>query len=184
MALEVVLEAVTGLSLPDLMEQRLFRPLGMTQTAFARPDAVEPGLARSYVTAPDGTPREACSVPARYYGGGGLVSTVEDVARFDRALLDGRLLPDVAREALWASSPETGYAALGVWTYEKPVGARTVRVVERQGLTGGFHLLNVLLPDTGHALVVVRTAGTASLDGLAWQPGLADDLVRALLGAD
>ena len=143
----------------------------------------EPRLARSYLRADDGTDREACVVPSRYGAGAALVSTAADVLRFDRALLGGRLLSDEARAVLWDASPETAYAALGQWVYEKALpDGRQVRVVERQGMVGGFHLLNVLLPDDDRALVVFRTAGDATLDGLAWQPGLADDLVRALYG--
>lgn len=178
--LQAVLEAVTGQPFAALVAQRVAGPLGMTDTRLAT-GAVEPRLAEGYA----GDAPGPCLRPARYGAAGGLVSTAPDLARFGAALLDGRLLPPALRDTLWASGPATGWAAMGQWAYPRRFAdGRTVRVVERQGVMGAYEALHVLLPEEGLVVVVLKNAGTASLFGLAWQPGLAADVVEAVLAPE
>jgi len=77
----------------DVMRERLLTPLGMDDTGFA---AVEPArLATAYQRSPGGwevldPPEGQWSRPPAFAdGSGGLVSSVDDVLRFGRMLLDG-----------------------------------------------------------------------------------------------
>ncbi len=98
-----VVEAVTGQSLGSYFDQHIFRPLGMTDTQFGRPDSHR--VATIHHRLPDGGLRAGSSGrPARpelESGGGGLYSTASDYLRFLGMLLrggDGVLRPDtVAR---------------------------------------------------------------------------------------
>lgn len=74
--------------------------------------------------------------------------------------------------------------AQGAWSYEKPVGEARVRVIERQGTFGALGVLNVLLPDSGRAVILLKNAGGANLFVLSYQPGLPDDLVRLVAEAE
>ena len=91
----LVVEALSGLSLGAFLEQRLFRPLGMVDTAF-QVDGKR--LARSLPLDPDtGAPQ---SLPDRTEalrfecGGGGLACTALDYLRFAQMLLGGGVLGD------------------------------------------------------------------------------------------
>lgn len=175
--LEAVLEAASGEPFARLVQDRIAAPLGLTDTRVAD-GAVEPRLAAPYA----GNAPGPCFDVARFGAAAALVSTAPDLARFGAALLDGRLLPAALRDTLWASGPETGWAAMGQWVYPKRLAdGRAVRVVERQGSLGAHEALHVLLPDEGLVVVVLKNAGTASLFGLAWQPGLPADLLEAAL---
>lgn len=107
-----IIERLTGQSLPDFMDQEIFAPLGMVDTAFHIPPEKTDRLAALYFKAGE-APLTAIANPMRrdYFkpptlamGGGGLVSTVADYARFaqmllNRGALDGRriLSEDAAR---------------------------------------------------------------------------------------
>ncbi len=91
-----LVEVASGLSLDEFFEQRIFRPLGMTDTSFGlRPDDDPRTLARLYVPVrkdPLGPPVGISPMdpmgdlfltePECLQGGGGLVSTAADYLRF------------------------------------------------------------------------------------------------------
>ena len=176
LVLEAVLEAATGEPFGALLQARILGPLGMADSGLLREDAVVGRLVEAY----DGDAPAACLARWRFGAAAAMYATADDLARFDLALMRGALLPPDRLAALWASSPERGYVAQGVWSYAKPVGTERTRVVERQGVFGPLGVLNVLLPDAGRAVVVLRNAGGADLTALSYRPGLPDDLVRVL----
>ena len=93
----VLLERAAGVRLPRLLEERLFRPLGMTDTAFwVATDKVH-RLTSFYAGGPSGldlidrgdASSWWASPPALSDGSGGLVSTLDDVWAFQRMLAAG-----------------------------------------------------------------------------------------------
>ena len=94
----LIVEAVSGQTLGAFLEDRLFRPLGMTDTSFQVAPDQAPRLARCLPNDPD--TGEAQSVPDRAQalrfecGGGGLASTALDYLRFAQMLLAGGALGD------------------------------------------------------------------------------------------
>ena len=176
--LQAVMEAVTGEPFESLLQARILDPLGMADSGLLRPDTVVERLVETYEG--DGPP--GCFATWRLGAAGAMVGTAADLARFDLALMAGAILPPERLVELWASSPETTYAAQGAWSYPKTVGEARVRVIERTGLIAPFNGLNVLLPESGRAIVVLKSAGDADLFALSYRPGLPDDLVRVLFG--
>jgi methyl acetate hydrolase len=87
-----VLEAVTGKRLGEVMQERIFAPLGMTSTAFSLTPAMRTRLARVHQREADGslTPLdfELPPNPDVHMGGHGLYSTVGDYCRFIRMWLN------------------------------------------------------------------------------------------------
>ena len=108
--LGVLIARVSGGSLPEFLAERLFEPLGMTDTGFHVP-AAELGRFTSYyrprpdggLTLADAPGGQWSSPPAFASGGGGLVSTVDDWYAFARMLLAGGAGPD-GRPVLSAES--------------------------------------------------------------------------------
>ena len=178
LVLQAVMEAVTGQSFEALVRSRVLDPLGMETAGVFRQGAVVPRLAESY----EGDRPAGCFARWRLGAAAAMYGTAADLARFDLALMAGDLLPPERLETLWASTAERGWVAQGAWAYPKAVGGGSVFVVERQGRFDPQWALNVLLPESGRAVVILKNAGDASLSGLAWQPGLPDDLVRVLSG--
>ena len=99
-----IIERLTGQGLPAFMRETIFAPLCMIDTDFFVPEPKLPRLATPYhkygtdrLTVVDHPryardPRVIPTVPS---GGGGLVSTLDDYARFAQMLLNGGILDDV-----------------------------------------------------------------------------------------
>jgi CubicO group peptidase (beta-lactamase class C family) len=91
-----VIEAASGKRLGDFMTERLFRPLGMVDTAFWVPDDKRQRLAEPFEKHPTtGAPIKLIDVskpPGNDSGGGGAVSTAGDYLRFAQMLSNGGIL--------------------------------------------------------------------------------------------
>ena len=88
-----VVEAISGKRLGEVMQERIFRPLGMDDTAFTLSDAMRKRLARVHQRGADGalTPLldfELPGDPEQHMGGHGLYSTALDYAKFIRMWLN------------------------------------------------------------------------------------------------
>lgn len=92
----VLVSRVTGQSLPEVLAERVFAPLGMTDTAFAVPAAKRDRFTSYYRHDPagglelaDGPGGQWSTVPALPLGNGGLAGTAADWLAFGRMLLAG-----------------------------------------------------------------------------------------------
>jgi CubicO group peptidase (beta-lactamase class C family) len=126
-----VVEVAAGTSLDRFFAERLFRPLGMTETSFWVDDADAGRLAALYSPSPktgrivrnDAMGKAVLTPPTFLSGGGGLVSTAGDYHRFTRMLL---------------GEGELEGARL--------LGPRTVRYMARNHLPGGVDLETIGRP--------------------------------------
>ena len=83
-------EAVSGQTLAQYMQDNMFTPLGMTDTGFAIGPAQRQRLAKIHARTPDGlvsTDTEIPQSPEFHMGGGGLYATVGDYLKFARMIL-------------------------------------------------------------------------------------------------
>ncbi len=121
-----LVEVISGQPLDVFLRDRIFTPLGMTETAFDAVDRTD-RLAALYI--PDGDKKavrfdpigKLAARPATFLsGGGGLMSTIGDYHRFLRCLLDGGTL-DGARI----------------------LGPRTIGLMGRNHLPGGVDLITI-----------------------------------------
>ena len=146
----LIVEAATGHKLGKELTRRIFRPLGLRDTYFPvnRPDI--PGRnARGYSLplSPQGEVLDGPLVdftvynPSLAWAAGALVSDLDDLARFFRALLGGRLLPPrLLAKMLTTVTIEPGFGyGLGLMVIETPAG----RLVGHGGSIPGF--FNVVL---------------------------------------
>ncbi len=92
-----LVEVISGQTLDEFFQQRIFEPLGMVDTGFSVPEPQVDRLTTSYVrgkdrvlTAVDSRTRSAYTRPPEYLSGaGGLVSTAADYQRFAQMLVNG-----------------------------------------------------------------------------------------------
>lgn len=99
-----IIEVAAGAPLGDVLRQNIFAPLGMADTGFFVPPEKAARLGACYMATPDHPMRLVDDAPSSAYltpprmesGGGGLVSTMDDYARFAEMLRlrgDGLLAP-------------------------------------------------------------------------------------------
>ncbi len=166
-----LLEAVTRTPYARLVQTRIAAPLKMASLQLSGPHL--PGLV-------EGKPEPAQRLAA-YASAGALTGTVRDLWRFDQALIDGRLLPQAARETMWDGQPKLGFAALGQWAYTVPLAgcATPQRIIERRGGIGGIQARNFILPDRNIVLIAMTNRAETEF-GELWQgKGLGHALLSA-----
>jgi CubicO group peptidase (beta-lactamase class C family) len=93
-----IIEKLSGKPLPEFMEERIFKPLRMTDTGFFVPEEKRKRFATLYSGGPggklvatgtaSGPKADFTAMPGAPSGGGGLVSTARDYARFAQMLLN------------------------------------------------------------------------------------------------
>lgn len=90
--LGAIIEKISGQSYAKFVEQRIFVPLGMTQTAYEGYERTPPLRAAGYSKKGDAFEPSAPLSMALPYAAGSLVSTVDDLNRWDQAIAQGKLL--------------------------------------------------------------------------------------------
>jgi CubicO group peptidase (beta-lactamase class C family) len=90
-----VIEIVSGQPLDQLLESRLFKPLGMVDTGFSVPPEKLSRLIDPPAGASIRPDRDVTTPTTLFSGGGGLVSTAADYLRFCQMLLNGGELDGV-----------------------------------------------------------------------------------------
>lgn len=167
--LSVVVERVSGKTMREFAQERIFGPLGMTSTQYLDDHTlVIPRRAASYRPRPDGGFRaEMCNWEQT--GDGGILTTVEDLAKWDQNFYN----PKVGGPGLIEQLETTG----GLNSGEKIDYARGLNVDEYRGLrrvshNGGwvaFVAEMMRFPDERFSVITLCNVGTANPTGLALQ---------------
>lgn len=180
--LAYVVEAVTGRAFGDELRRRILRPLGLRDTDLPTVAGITGRHAHGYVTF--GEPPGDFDVTYLYpfsWAAGGLTTTVDESARFFRALFSGRLLgPALMRELKTTievdDSDLPSRSGLGVqrWT---PCGVAW----GHSGNAPGYLVYTWISPDTRHETVLMINEDPPSV-GPAALAAYYDLLERAYCG--
>lgn len=154
LAAEVV-QAIEKKKIAEVLKTRIFTPLKMSHTRYTDPTDVVPNRAHGYaVTGPGKFRNILASYPETALGAGTLMSTVDDMAKWDAAVLSGKLLSEKTRN-LWFTPNTTGETTypygLG-WFLDRDQGRP---IYEHGGNTMGFSCSNLLLPSEGASITVL-----------------------------
>jgi CubicO group peptidase (beta-lactamase class C family) len=145
-----VIEVVSGQTYAEFLREEIFSPLGMHDTGADRPEDLLDQRASGYVQDDDGQIRNAPYIYVPILtGGGNLYSTVEDLARWDRALRAHRLISDDAYASFYR--PELNDYANG-WRVGEWEGYWAVR---HSGGLPGFNAFILRIPDEDLCVVVL-----------------------------
>jgi CubicO group peptidase (beta-lactamase class C family) len=170
-----VIEVVSGQRLDEFLAEKIFGPVGMTQTAFWADAQAAPRLAVLYApdssgraTRADALGQAAAAPPKMLSGGGGLVATAGDYHRFTQMLLHRAGSPAGELDGARLLSPRTvGYMSrnhlpggLDLETFGRPLDAES----PARGVGFGLGFSVVLDPIPGK---VIRSAGEIAWGGAA-----------------
>ncbi|MDH3731989.1 MAG: serine hydrolase [Gemmatimonadota bacterium] len=165
--LAVLVERVTGRSLDDFSRERIFEPLGMTQTEW-RDDYTEivPDRATAYRRTADGAFHQLMPFED-IYGNGGLLTTPSDLLRFthnlETAEVGGPLfVEEMHRQGVLDSGRQIKYAGAVIHGEH-----RGVREVHHAGATAGYGAFLTRFPEEGVAVAVMCNVAGANPRGLA-----------------
>lgn len=98
--LGMLIERVTGRSYADYVDQEFFGPLGMRHSRYGSNEAVVPGRVSGYIPDGEGFQNAAYLSPSWPYAAGALLSNVDDLHAWNRALHSGRIIkPETLKRA-------------------------------------------------------------------------------------
>jgi CubicO group peptidase (beta-lactamase class C family) len=129
MVLALLAERASGVEFHDLVDQRVCRPAGMTDTSFLRADEL-PGRAALNYLHDDGLRTNVLHLPVRGNGDGGIYTTAADLHALWSAFFAGRIVSaDTVAEMVRVRSEAPDMAmsyGLGFWLDD---AAGTVRLI-------------------------------------------------------
>jgi D-alanyl-D-alanine carboxypeptidase len=183
LVLGLIVEKASGESYAGYLQARIFQPLGLKATRYCGPARVVGHRAAGYVQ------RDTSVVDAPYtsmtalFAAGGICSTVGDLAAWNRALAQGR----VVGPASWArmTTPE-GAARAHAYGYGLSVAPfEGHRLVGHGGELAGFKGASAYLPDDSLSVTVLTNLGSehGDSDPAADPNKLLLDIVRVVLAA-
>ena len=150
-----ILEKAAGQPLGSFLRERIFDPLGMTHTIYD-PKADDRRVASGFTSFALTPLTPAVREGEGWVGAAGAVySTAEDIARWDVALMDGRVLKPaswnlMSRPRILANGKSSNYGCgLSVAT------RNGLTVYTHGGAVSGFIARNTFIPQTRSAVVVV-----------------------------
>lgn len=167
--LGAVIEKISGQRYADFLASAIFEPLGMKHTAYEGA-AREPVVQAKGYTSVDGgfVPHEPLSM-TQPYAAGSLVSTVDDMARWDAAISRGELLDPAGWNLAFTSYRLTDGSATG-YGFGWEIGAlKGSPVVWHGGCVEGFTTSAIRLPGEKVYVAVLSNSdfGLAEADLLA-----------------
>jgi serine beta-lactamase-like protein LACTB, mitochondrial len=172
-----VMEGASGATYVDFMMQNVLAPAGMDHTQVDNRFTIIPYRTRFYQKTKTGTVENAEFLDSSYkIPGGGWLSSAEDMARFEVAILQDKLMKHATRDLMWTPlKPKDGKEdqyALG-W------GTRTEDGIDTVGHGGGQQGTStyfVLAPRQNAGVVVLTNMEDLSPNQLA------DEILKVLVG--
>ena len=167
--LGAIIEKVSGMTYAAFLEQRIFTPLGMHDTAYDGKEHGKAVRAAGHSRGPSGFVPSAAISMTQPFAAGALVSTADDLARWDAAVSAGKLL----KPATWQRAFAKTTLADGKqsdYGYGWGIGAvRGVPVIEHGGAINGFNTYALRVPSEQVYVVVLRNTdgGTANTQTVA-----------------
>ncbi|MBW3573176.1 MAG: serine hydrolase [Gemmatimonadetes bacterium] len=159
--LAIVVDRVSGMSFAEFSRRELFEPLGMTRTEW-RDDFTRVVKDRATAYALDDGAWHLRMPFENVHGNGGLLTTVEDLLRWNQALDSGAVAGlGLETRGVLSNGRQIDYA-LGLVVGE----FRGLRQVSHGGATAGYRAYLARYPDTGVSVALLCNAANAN-------PGLA-----------
>jgi CubicO group peptidase (beta-lactamase class C family) len=158
MILGRVVEKVTGEPLGRFLQRRILGPLKMEHSFFEPATAVS-GLARGYTSFALGPPEPATTEAGGWiHAAGGLYATASDLARWDLALADGKILKPESFKLMMTPVPLSSGK-----TQDYGCGLLVARragetVLAHSGAVSGFLAFNAVIPRSRSAVVLLSNS--------------------------
>lgn len=163
--LTMVIERVSKMRYADFLQQKIFRPLGMTSTYVRTFDDTEPNVATEYQSFSLGPWEHAQHIDYTWFSGAGsIISNAADLAKWNAGLDGGALLSKRSLSQMMTpvnlGTAYPGYA-FGIIVTKLPSGHH---MISHGGNTEGAATQDARFPDDHLAIEVLANSGTFSYD--------------------
>ncbi|HXF04296.1 MAG TPA: serine hydrolase domain-containing protein [Blastocatellia bacterium] len=163
--LGLIIEKASGRSYWDFLDERIFKPLGMTATRSSEPKAIIPHRARGYSWMGDRYVNIDPLTTTAAGAAGAIVSTVLDMARWDAALYTERVLKRSSLDQMWTPATLTSGQTTDYGFGWRVGEIRGHRFVQHGGGTPGFRSHFLRLPDDRLTIIILTNRGGSTPAG-------------------
>lgn len=166
-ALGILLEKVTDASYETLLREKVFKPLDMGASALDDYATILPGRVQPYrynfleARYDNAEYRD----PSTTYSTGGIVTTADDLLKWDQALYGNRLLPDSLRDLLF--DPAQGEAAFGWRKIVPDSNAAGEMALWHGGLVTGYRSQITRLPGSRRTIILLSNLRDADVSAIS-----------------
>lgn len=178
--LGAIVERVTGKTYAEALKAWVFDPLKMNVSSCPPSQGLIPRRAYGYLRTLDGWVEAPYLDASVIYSTGGVVSTLQDLLKWERALAqDGFLSPGNRAAMTTAATPSGGPSyGLGWFLHEVRIPGRPqpLKAVSHGGEVDGFNSMMLRLPESDITVLLLHNQGPTRL------PMIADGLVGILQG--
>ncbi|QHT70955.1 beta-lactamase family protein [Rhodocytophaga rosea] len=165
--LGMLIEKASGLSYEQYLQKNIWQPLGMTNTLLGTYDQVIPDMASGYDPGPDGSFKPGVYLSfSQPFSAGAIISTVDDLLKWDHALYTDKLLPQSLLQKAWTAYKISDGRATG-YGYGWGIGAyKDVTLLQHGGGIPGFICLGIRIPEEQVYAILLTNAGGAKDPGI------------------
>ena len=163
--LGAVIEKVSGQSYAQFLKGRIFQPLGMEHTQYDVTEQIVPGRVAGYNKGANGWENAPFLSMTQPHGAGALISSVDDLARWDKALYTSKLVKRRLLNKAWTptSLPDGRSTQYGYGWGISPVAGKNF--IEHDGGINGF-ICHALRMSEERVYVAILTNRTGMTDHL------------------
>ncbi|HEX8903302.1 MAG TPA: serine hydrolase domain-containing protein [Longimicrobiaceae bacterium] len=174
--LGLVIERVTGQGYADYLGEQFFGPLGMNSTHYC--GELSSAVPAGFVRGRGGKPVHAAPWdPSVLYAAGSICSTAADLARWEVALGEGRVLSQASYRLMTTPAPPPDPSVRMAYGFGMMVDTTDAGpYLHHDGAVSGFRAQVAWYPDEHLAVVVLMNQGLAAPEPIE------RDLTRAVLG--
>ena len=164
-----VVEKASGKPYYQFLDERIFKPLAMIATRSTDPRPIVPNRAAGYEWADDKYENRPVLLPNIAFSAGTILSTVEDLAKWDAALDGEKLLKKSSLEQMWTPAKTNGGASVSFdygfgWFLDNYHGHR---IVQHAGGTPGFSSVIYRFRDDKLTIIILSNHSDRFLDQVA-----------------
>jgi CubicO group peptidase (beta-lactamase class C family) len=160
----IIVEKLTGQPFNDFVEERILRKLNMTNSTFGTSNYALLNKTAEYA---GNSPKGKIKMEPQYdwywaYGAGQIISTVDDMLKWDEALYSKDFMqPELLKVAHTSYQLTTGNPAnYGLGWGIAPFGNKTM--VQHGGAIGGYRAQGIRIPDDHLYFLVMSNSGTTN----------------------
>ncbi len=153
--LGAIIEKVTGKTYETVLTERIFAPVGMTNSGYDRHATLLQKRASGYQKRSDGyvnAPYLDMSLP---YSAGSIYSTVADLYKWDQSLYEDKILSAASKKLMF--TPGLSNYGYGVGISDQPIGKteEKTRIIAHGGGINGFNSLLTRAVDKRQTVIIL-----------------------------
>ncbi len=163
-----IIEHVTEKTYEEALFENIINPLGLSETGYDNFESIISKRAAGYEKAGSGYSIAPYLDMALPYAAGSLYATVEDLYKWDLALLNNKLLPkkymdDIFKGRVDARNSQYAY---GWFIDTLSLDEQRFVVYNHGGGINGFNTINYIVPEKGQVVILFSNAGGAPLNNI------------------